>query len=48
MIENIRRRDVENLEYWMKIITNCQEEGIRLGIHPCDPPVPVLGGIPQP
>ena len=38
----------ENLEYWIRIITPiAEEEGIRLGIHPCDPPVPVLGGIPQ-
>ena len=38
----------ENLEYWIKIITPiAEEEGIRLGIHPCDPPVEVLGGIPQ-
>src|SRR6266851_9545105 len=37
-----------NLDYWIKIITPiAEEEGIRLGIHPCDPPVPVLGGIPQ-
>jgi mannonate dehydratase len=37
-----------NLEHWIKIITPiAEEEGIRLGIHPCDPPVPVLGGIPQ-
>ena len=37
-----------NLEYWIKIITPiAEEEGIKLGIHPCDPPVPVLGGIPQ-
>ena len=29
-----------NLEYWIKIITPiAEEEGIRLGIHPCDPPV---------
>ena len=35
----------ENLEYWIKIITPiAEEEGIRLGIHPCDPPVPMLGG----
>jgi len=35
-----------NLEYWIKIITPiAEEEGIRLGIHPCDPPVPVLGGL---
>ncbi|MCI0836503.1 MAG: mannonate dehydratase, partial [Chloroflexi bacterium] len=38
----------ENLEYWIKIITPvAEEEGIRLGIHPCDPPVEQLGGIPQ-
>ncbi len=38
----------ENLEYWIKIITPiAEEEGIRLGIHPCDPPVPTLGGVPQ-
>jgi len=37
-----------NLEYWIKIITPiAEEEGIRLGIHPCDPPVPILGGVPQ-
>jgi mannonate dehydratase len=36
------------LEYWIRIITPiAEEEGIRLGIHPCDPPVAVLGGIPQ-
>ena len=36
-----------NLEYWIKIITPiAEEEGIRLGIHPCDPPVDVLGGVP--
>ena len=38
----------ENLEYLIKIITPvAEEEGIRLGIHPCDPPVDKLGGIPQ-
>jgi len=37
-----------NLEYWIKIITPiAEEEGIRLGIHPCDPPVARLGGVPQ-
>src|SRR3981081_3879141 len=37
-----------NLESWIRTITPiAEEEGIRLGIHPCDPPVPVLGGIPQ-
>jgi len=37
-----------NLEYWIRIITPvAEQEGIRLGIHPCDPPVEKLGGIPQ-
>ena len=37
----------ENLEYWIKLITPiAEEEGIRLGIHPCDPPMERLGGIP--
>jgi len=37
-----------NLEYWIKIITPiAEEEGIRLGIHPSDPPVPSLGGVPR-
>lgn len=37
-----------NLEYWIRAITPvAEEEGIRLGIHPCDPPVERLGGIPQ-
>jgi mannonate dehydratase len=38
----------ENLEYWIRIITPvAEEEGIRLGIHPADPPVRTLGGIPR-
>ena len=38
----------DNLQYWIKIITPiAEDEGIRLGIHPCDPPVPKLGGVPQ-
>ncbi len=37
-----------NFEYWIRAITPvAEEEGIRLGIHPCDPPVESLGGIPQ-
>ncbi len=37
-----------NLEEWIRIITPvAEQEGIRLGIHPCDPPVPELGGVPQ-
>ena len=35
-----------SLEYWIKVITPIAEEkGIRLGLHPADPPVPPLGGI---
>ena len=38
-----------NLEYWIRVITPvAEEEGIRLGIHPCDPPVPPMtsgGGV---
>ena len=38
----------EYLEYWIKIITPvAEEEGIKLGIHPCDPPVDELAGIPM-
>ena len=36
------------LEEWIRIITPVAEEaGVRCGIHPCDPPVEKLGGIPQ-
>jgi len=35
------------LEYWIKAVTPvAEEEGIRCGIHPEDPPVPQRGGIP--
>jgi mannonate dehydratase len=38
----------ENLEYWIKIITPvAEEEGIRIGIHPADPPVNSVGGVPR-
>lgn len=38
----------ENLEHWIKIITPvAEEEGIRIGIHPADPPVKSVGGIPR-
>ena len=38
----------ESLEEWIKIITPIAEKkNIRLGIHPCAPPVEKLGGIPQ-
>jgi mannonate dehydratase len=37
-----------NLEYWIKIITPvAEEEGIRIGIHPADPPVDSVGGVPR-
>ncbi len=37
-----------NLEYWIKAITPvAEEEGIRIGIHPADPPVDRVGGIPR-
>ena len=38
----------ENLEYWIKAVTPvAEEEGIRLGIHPPDPPIRSLGGVPS-
>ena len=38
----------EYLEYWLKaIIPVAEEEDIRMGIHPCDPPVSEIGGVPQ-
>ncbi|MDA1279319.1 MAG: mannonate dehydratase [Chloroflexi bacterium] len=38
----------ECLEYWIRAITPVAEDaGIRLGIHPDDPPVPQLGGVPR-
>jgi len=38
-----------HLEYWIKAITPvAEEEGIRLGVHPNDPPVPVVCGVAQP
>ena len=39
----------ENLEYWIRAITPvAEEEGIRLGIHPTDPPISPLGGVAMP
>ncbi len=38
----------KNLEYWIKAVTPvAEEEGIRLGIHPDDPPVDEVGGVPR-
>ncbi|MFC1693125.1 mannonate dehydratase [Candidatus Latescibacterota bacterium] len=37
-----------NYEHFIKEVTPvAEEEGIRIGIHPDDPPVPVLGGVPR-
>lgn len=38
----------DNFLYFMdKIIPVAEEYGVRLGVHPDDPPVPVLGGVPR-
>lgn len=38
----------ECLETWVKTVTPVAEEfGVRLGMHPVDPPMPVVGGVPQ-
>jgi mannonate dehydratase len=38
----------ENFEYFIRQVAPVAEEtGIRIGIHPDDPPVPELGGIPR-
>jgi mannonate dehydratase len=38
----------DNYVYFIKAVTPVAEEaGVRIGIHPTDPPVPVLGGIPR-
>jgi mannonate dehydratase len=38
----------KNLEYWIVRVTPAAEKaGIRLGIHPDDPPVPQIGGVPR-
>ena len=38
----------ENYTYFIKRVTPVAEEaGVRIGIHPDDPPVPVLGGVPR-
>jgi len=38
----------ENYTYFIKAVTPvAEQEGVRIGIHPDDPPVPVLGGVPR-
>ena len=38
----------ENFAYFIKRVTPVAEEaGVRIGIHPDDPPVPVLAGVPR-
>jgi mannonate dehydratase len=39
----------ENYTYFIRqVVPVAEEAGVRIGIHPDDPPVPVLGGIPRP
>jgi mannonate dehydratase len=38
----------ENYTYFIKQVAPvAEEEGVRIGIHPDDPPVPVLAGVPR-
>jgi mannonate dehydratase len=38
----------DNYVYFIKkVVPVAEEEGIRIGIHPDDPPVPELGGVPR-
>lgn len=38
----------ENYTYFIKAVAPVAEEaGVRIGIHPDDPPVPLLGGVPR-
>ena len=38
----------DNYEYFIKQVTPVAEEaGVRIGIHPDDPPAPVLAGVPR-
>ena len=39
----------DNYTYFIKqVVPVAEEAGVRIGIHPDDPPVPELGGIPRP
>lgn len=38
----------ENYTYFIRqVVPVAEETGVRIGIHPDDPPVPVLGGVPR-
>jgi len=38
----------DNYTYFIKAVAPVAEEaGVRIGIHPDDPPVPILGGVPR-
>lgn len=38
----------ENYIHFIKaVVPVAEEQGVRIGIHPDDPPVPVLGGVPR-
>ncbi len=38
----------DNYTYFIKAVAPlAEEQGVRIGIHPDDPPVPVLGGVPR-
>ncbi len=38
----------ENYTYFItQVVPVAEEQGVRIGIHPDDPPVPVLGGVPR-
>ncbi|MBU96831.1 MAG: hypothetical protein CL901_01940 [Dehalococcoidia bacterium] len=46
--ELTRERAWECLQTWVKTATPVAEEyGVRLGLHPVDPPIPVVGGVPS-
>ena len=38
----------DNYEYFIKqVVPVAEEPGVFIGIHPDDPPVPMLGGVPR-